>query len=73
MDGPRPVAANSNPSFSGVRIPVQGGDVIGLLAKGTSCISFTSGLIANTVSVLTPGTDPAPARSRANTPPATKS
>lgn len=59
-DGPRAVAANSNPSFSGVRIPVQAGDMIGMLAKGTNCIAFTSGLIANTVSVLKPGTDPIP-------------
>lgn len=59
-DGTRDVAANSNPGFSGVRIPVQGGDVIGLLAKGMNCVAFSPGLAANTISILKPGTDPAP-------------
>lgn len=43
-DGPRQVAAETSPTFSGIRIPVQAGDLLGLIANGTNCISSLIGM-----------------------------
>ena len=58
-DGPHPVAANSSASFAGVRIPVQAGDVIGLIGKGTNCMAWFPGSSFATA-VFGLGVDPAP-------------
>jgi hypothetical protein len=43
-DGPRSIAANTSPSFSsGIRIPVQAGDLLGLHGAGTNCTSYQPG------------------------------
>jgi hypothetical protein len=38
VDGPHPVAKETEPLFSGVRIPVQANDYIGLSANGIDCL-----------------------------------
>jgi hypothetical protein len=62
-DGPRPVAANQAPAFSGLRIPVEAGDLVALLAN-TNCISSTANP-ADTYSFLPFGLDPAPGTAEA--------
>jgi hypothetical protein len=57
-DGPRSVPANSTPTYGGVRIPVQAGDSIGLLASGTNCSAWTQSSLYQ-YSAFEPGTDPA--------------
>jgi hypothetical protein len=42
-DGPRQVKKETSPTFSGVRIPVQGGDQLGLIGSGTNCNSYHAG------------------------------
>lgn len=59
-DGPRPVAAQTSPTFtSGVRIPVEAGDVIGLTGLGTNCTSYLPGSQYALVNFGL-GVDPAP-------------
>ncbi|HET7443435.1 MAG TPA: hypothetical protein VFJ57_02110 [Solirubrobacterales bacterium] len=43
-DGPRPVLAGTSPTFTGVRIPVQGGDTIGLVGQGVNCLALLIGM-----------------------------
>ncbi|HEX8752176.1 MAG TPA: hypothetical protein VF731_02060 [Solirubrobacterales bacterium] len=43
-EGPHSIAANTSPIFStGVRIPVQAGDLIGFYGTGTNCESYQPG------------------------------
>jgi hypothetical protein len=43
-EGPHSILANTSPSFSSnVRIPVQGGDLLGLHGTGTNCTSYQPG------------------------------
>jgi hypothetical protein len=43
-EGPHNIAANTSPSFSSnVRVPVQGGDLLGLNGAGTNCTSYQAG------------------------------
>jgi hypothetical protein len=42
-DGPRQVKKETSPSFSGVRIPVNAGDLLGLVGSGTNCNSYHAG------------------------------
>jgi len=58
-DGPHSVAAGTTPTFSGARVPVQAGDVVALLAKGTNCMAWFPGN-PYAYSALTFGLDPPP-------------
>lgn len=43
-EGPHDIAANTSPTFSsGVRVPVQAGDLLGLHGVGTNCTSYQPG------------------------------
>ena len=58
-DGPRNIAANTSPTFSGIRIPVQAGDLSGC-AAGTNCTSQQAGKTAYKFQGFETTPDPAP-------------
>jgi hypothetical protein len=60
QEGPHNIAANTSPTFSaGVRIPVQAGDLVGMLGTGTNCVSQQTGKTGYHLQVFPMGTDPA--------------
>ncbi|HVY96728.1 MAG TPA: hypothetical protein VHA54_07190 [Solirubrobacterales bacterium] len=60
-EGPHAVAANTAPTFSGVRIPVQAGDLLGMLGVGLNCTSeYMPTKLGYKVQVFPMGVDPAP-------------
>ena len=58
-DGPRQVKSNTSPIFTGVRIQVQGGDLLGDVALGTNCNSRHIGVTSYTTTGFDKGVDPA--------------
>ena len=59
-EGPHSIAAETSPTFSGLQIPVQGGDLIGLTGSGTNCTYYFSGSEYSLSSFgISPGVDPA--------------
>jgi hypothetical protein len=61
-EGPHNVAANTSPTFSsGVRIPVQAGDLLGMLGVGLNCSSeYMSTKLGYKLQAFPEGVDPAP-------------
>jgi hypothetical protein len=57
----RKVKANESPEFTGVRIPVQAGDVIGLVTTGTNCYAVSANPIDRIFGFM-PVTDTPPRR-----------
>ncbi len=59
-EGPHNIAANTSPSFSsGVRIPVQAGDLLGMVGVGVNCVSYQPGKNGYHLSAYDLGVDPA--------------
>ncbi len=58
----RKVKANESPEFTGVRIPVQAGDVIGLATTGTNCFAASANPIDRIFSFM-PATETPPGSS----------
>ncbi len=59
-EGPHNIAANTSPTFSsGVRIPVQAGDLLGMVGVGVNCTSYQPGKSGYHLSAYDIGVDPA--------------